>query len=199
MGKKYDSLNHLKEAGINVHEYESLSSLEELERYAQQNHSFSIRFDRDTNYHQLPFYTYDEETFSLEERKKYFEKIVEEAKNLDCTMLVSNGHQYDVIERCNFVIRIEGDLSFTLEYGTTKVPLRNMYEYPTSVISGTLSEEIKNMNWINKEKNNLTEEELEEILAWAMSIQVKEHTVEGTLYEKPVGIQKQKIVCWQID
>ncbi len=199
MGKKYDSLNRLREAGINVHEYQSLSSLEELEEYAHQNLSFSIRFDRDTNYHQLPFYTYDEINFSLEEREAYLKRIAEEAASLDCTMLVSNGHQYDAIERCNFVMRIESDSSFLLEYGTTKVPLRNMYEYPTSIIRGTLSDEVKNMDWINKEKNDLTVKEVEEILSWVMRLQIKNKTIEGTLYEKPVGVKKEKIVCWQID
>ena len=54
-------------------------------------------------------------------------------------------------------------------------------------------------DWINKEKNDLTVKEVEEILSWVMRLQIKNKTIEGTLYEKPVGVKKEKIVCWQID
>ncbi len=197
MGKKFDSLNRLREAGINVHSYQSLSTLEKLKNYAQENPQFSIRFDRDKDYHSLPFYTYEEG--KILDKESFFQKIVEHAKELGCTMLVSNGHQYDSIELANFVMKIEEDSTFLLEYCTEKVPLRDMYEYETSILSGKLSQNIKEMTWLRKDANPLEEKEIERILVWAMGLNIVGKTIEATLYEKEVGIQNERIACWQID
>ncbi len=200
MGKKYDSLNHLVALGINVHDFELKHNLQELQEYEKRNASFSIRFDREEHYHQLPFYTYDRSSFTNEETKNaYLSNIAEEAFLLHCDMLCSNGHRYDHQQICNFVIRIEQDHTFTLEWSTQKVPLRNMYEYPTSCLTGQIEDNLKNMNWVNAKENPISEELLESILLWAMKVNVIGSSLEGTLYPIEVGIRKEKIACWQLD
>jgi len=58
MGAKTKNLKVMLKKEINVHEFTNAKDLEELLEYAKDNPKFSIRFDRDTNYKQLPFYTY---------------------------------------------------------------------------------------------------------------------------------------------
>lgn len=200
MGKKYDCLNKLQEAGINVHSYENIENAEQLFAYADANPSFSIRFDRENNHHQLPFYTFDKNSFQTEEEKRVgLYKIAREAKKLGCTMVCSNGHQYDDIQMCNFVFQVDTDFSFTLEWSTKKVPLRNMYEYKTSCLKGNIGEDLKEMVWINKADNPIDEKAIENILTWAMKLNIFGKAIEGTLYPEKVGILKENIVCWQLD
>lgn len=200
MGKKYDSLNQLVQRNINVHEFQKVEEEKELIAYAKKNEAFSIRFDREKNYHQLPFYTYEKSRFQSEEESlAYLSKIASQAKDMNCSMLCSNGHQYDDIEICNFVIKIEANNFFTLEWSTKKVPLRNMYEYPTSYVRGRLEEDLKSMHFHNLQANPIEEELLEKIIVWATGLKMMNVSIEGTLYPKKVGIQHEEIVCWQID
>lgn len=200
MGAKYQNLNRLYQSGINVHEFQSLETVEELMEYETNNAMFSIRFDRNKDYHQLPFYKYDRSSFkSKKEKEQFFVKIVEEAKSKKCTLLCSNGYQYDSIQICNFVIIFLAKEEFILEWSTKEVALREMYAYPTTILKGNIKEDLKDMEWINKKENKLGMKEIEKILFWALSLNVVGKSIEATLYDKNVGMLQQEIACWQID
>lgn len=200
MGAKYQNLNKLYKQGINVHEFASLETVEELMEYEKKNAMFSIRFDRNKDYQQLPFYKYNRSSFSTKkEKEKFFTDIVEEAKKEKCTLLCSNGYQYDTVQICNFVIIFPTQQDFILEWSTKEVALREMYAYPTTIVKGNIKDDIKDMEWTNKKENKLGKKDIEKILFWALSLNVVGKSIEATLYEKKVGMLKQEIVCWQID
>ncbi len=200
MGAKYQNLRRLSKAKINTHEFVSLSTLEEMLDYEKENSMFSIRFDRMKNYHQLPFYKYNRKDFhSKNEKNKFFTKIVEEAKNKNCTLLCSNGYQYDDIQVCNFVMQINSNRDFILEWSTKEVALREMYEYPTTILKGNIMDDIKDMEWTNKKENKISIKEIEKMLTWSFSLNIIDKSIEATLYQKKIGMLKQEIVCWQID
>ena len=200
MGMKYNILKDLVSKKINVHLFEEITTLEHLIKYAQLNEKFSIRFDRDKDYHQLPFYKYDQKDYlDINERDKYFKKIITEMNNLNCSLVCANGYLYDDVQICNFVIKIDGHGDFILEFSTKKVSLREMYEYETSIIKGNISDNIKDMDWLTKSSNPINDENIEKILSWAFKLNVINRNIEATLYEQKVGILKEYITCWQID
>lgn len=200
MGKKYQNINRLYEQGINVHSFKLLETKEDLIEYANENPVFSIRFDRDTNYHQLPFYVYEEHAFTNDQEKfNFFEKIAYKAKEMGCMMLCSDGHKYDDIQLCNFVISLNEQQDFLLEWSTKKVPLRNMYQFSTSTLKGNMKDSFKDMEWTLKGENVLDDTYLEKILLWAFSLNIYNCEIEGTLYPMKVGLKKEEIVCWQTD
>ncbi len=118
---------------------------------------------------------------------------------MNCTLLCSNGLQYDNIQICNFVIYFTDKENFVLEWSTKKVALRNMYEYPTTILKGNIKDDIKDMECIQPKENRLDKKDIEKILVWALSLKRINKSIEGTLYPKKVGMLKQEIVCWQID
>lgn len=161
---------------------------------------FSIRFDRNKDYQQLPFYKYNRNNFkSRKEKERFFMDIVEEAKQKKCTLLCSNGYQYDSIQICNFVIIFPTKQEFILEWSTKEVALREMYAFPTTILKGNIKEDLKDMEWTNEKENKISKKEIEKILFWALSLNVVGKSIEATLYEKKVGMLKQEIACWQID
>ena len=74
-----------------------------------------------------------------------------------------------------------------------------MYEYPTTVLKGNIKDDLKDMEWTNRQKNKIGTKEIEKILLWAFSLNMINKSIEATLYSKKVGILEQEIVCWQID
>ncbi len=200
MGAKYQNLSRLSKMGINTHKFASLKTVEELVEYEKENPMFSIRFDRNKDYRQLPFYKYNREDFKSKKQKMdFFESIVKEANEKKCSLLCSNGYQYDSIQICNFVIIFPSKQEFILEWSTKDVALREMYEYPTTVLKGNIKDDLKDMEWTNRQKNKIGTKEIEKILLWAFSLNMINKSIEATLYSKKVGILEQEIVCWQID
>ena len=199
MGVKYSNLQKLYSDKINVHEFILATSISDLEDYASKNDRFSIRFDRDSKYHGLPFYKYVASDYTIEERGKYFNSIVDEANELGCSMLCANGHLYDDIQICNFVIRINEKYDFILEWCTEKVPLREMYQHKTTILKGNVNELIKDMQWENRQHNKIEENEIEEMISWGMKTGYLNKNIEATLYPINVGLLNEKITCWQTD
>lgn len=192
MGKKTENLKELLQQGWNVHSFEELKSEQELRMYLKKYPICSIRFDRNTEIEQLPFYVFDGEI-----KEETIQKILEEASLLHCTLLASNGHQYDPIQICNFVgILLEED-SFLLEISTKPVPLRNMYEWDTTTIRGSFLEPPRTYQKEKAEQNPITNDQLEQILTYLMRLNLKHFYIEGTLYQKKVGIKQEPIVIWQ--
>jgi len=200
MGVKYRNLKDLHERKINTHEFYLYKTAAELLSYSKINDKFSIRFDSDSNYHSRPFRKYNIKNFnSLEERVKFFDDLEKEAKKEKCEMLVSNGYLYDEIQICNFVIKIDRHHDFVLEWSTEETSLREMYNYPTSVLKGNINDSLKDMEWINKDFNQIDNKNIEEILSWSFNLECYNKNIEGTLYPINIGMYKQKIVCWQTD
>ena len=200
MGMKYKNLKELCDRKINVHSFASINNFEELKNYSSKNEKFSMRFDRDYDYHQLPFYKFNCNDYkTVEERDLYLAQVMEEAKSLNCSVLCANGYLYDCVQICNFVIKIDDKYNFLLEFSTKEVSLREMYEYPTTVISGNIKDNLKEMAWIRKNDNIIDNNNIEKILNWAFKLNIINKNIEATLYKKKVGILKEDIACWQID
>lgn len=200
MGMKYKTLKDLVDKKVNVHSFENINDLDSLLKYAKENKKFSMRFDRDKDYYQLPFYKFNDDVFENEEVKfEYLENIVNEAKHLNCSILCANGYLYDDIQICNFVIKVDAKANFILEFSTKRVPLREMYEYKTTIIKGNIKDSLNDMEWIRKEENKLDDRTIEKMLSWAFKLNIINKNIEATLYPTKVGMLKENIVCWQID
>ena len=200
MGMKFKNLKELLNNKINVHSFENISDLDSLIKYSRENSKFSMRFDRDKDYHQLPFYKYDKNSFgSDDDSKEYLNKIMEQAQQLNCSILCANGYLYDDLQVCNFVIKVDERGNFILEFCTKKVSLREMYEYETTILKGNIKDSLKDMEWIRKTSNVIENRYLEKIISWALKINVVNKNIEATLYHELVGVLKEDIVCWQID
>ena len=200
MGIKFKTLKSLLDKKINVHSFECINELSDLIKYADNNEKFSMRFDRDKDYYQLPFYKYNKAVFENDEvRIEYLKNICEEAKKLNCSILCANGYLYDEIQICNFVIKIDNKANFILEFSTKKVSLREMYEYETTIIKGNIKDSLKDMEWIRKNANTISNSNIEKMISWAFSLNIIEKNIEATLYPSKVGMLKENIVCWQID
>lgn len=200
MGMKFNILKDLSDKKINVHSFENITNINDLIKYADNNDKFSMRFDRDKDYYQLPFYKCNKESFSsLKERNRYLEEIMKEANKLNCSILCANGYLYDDIQICNFVIKIDNKANFILEFCTKEVSLREMYEYETTILKGNIKDSLKDMEWIRKTANIIDERNIEKMISWAFKLNVINKNIEATLYPIEVGILKEKIVCWQID
>lgn len=200
MGAKYKNLVKLYDKNINVHEFYEIRTLDELINYSNNNSMFSMRFDRDSNFHQLPFYKFNRNDFDNHtEINNYFKKIMLEADKLNCTLLCSNGYLYDEQQICNFVIKIDDSQNFILEWCNEKVAVREMYNYKTSILKGNIKEDLKYMQWILKKENEIDNENIENIINWAFKTGFINQNIEGTLYPINVGILKEKIVCWEVD
>lgn len=191
MGKKTLCLKRLQEAGINVHEYEEVRSFEELIRYIELNPNMSIRFDDDQGTTDLPFYVIDNGD------QEHLREIVEQAKIGNFTMLVSNGHQYDADQICNFVGKVSPDGTFELEYSIKKIPLRHMYRRGTTSVRGNYGD-LSTYSYLNRNDNIISKQELEDILTYLFQIKIYNRDIEGTLYPYPVGVYKRNIVIWQV-
>ena len=200
MGMKYKTLKDLVDKKVNVHSFENINDLDSLLKYAEENKKFSMRFDRDKDYYQLPFYKFNDDVFENEEVKlEYLENIINEAKQLKCSILCANGYLYDDIQICNFVIKVDAKANFILEFSTKRVPLREMYEYKTTIIKGNIKDSLNDMEWIRKEENKLDDRTIEKMLSWAFKLNIINKNIEATLYPTKVGMLKENIVCWQID
>lgn len=200
MGIKFKNLKELLNKKINVHSFESINDLDSLIKYSKENEKFSMRFDRDKNYHQLPFYTYDKSLFStVADSDEYLNKIMNEAHKLNCSILCANGYLYNNLQICNFVIKVEENGNFILEFCTKKVSLRDMYEHETTILKGNIKDSIKDMDWIRKNANDIDDRKLEKIISWALKTNIINKNIEATLYEEKVGILNEDIACWQID
>lgn len=200
MGMKFKTLKDLVNKKINVHSFESISELNDLIRYADNNDKFSMRFDRDKDYYQLPFYKYSKNDFNdIDSRNNCLKNIIEEAKSLNCSILCANGYMFDDVQICNFVIKIDIKGNFILEFCTKEVSLREMYEYETTILKGNIKDSLKEMEWIRKGSNVIDERDIEKMLNWAFKLNVINKNIEATLYKEKVGMLKENIACWQID
>ena len=114
---------------------------------------------------------------------------------LNCTIVCSNGLIYDKNLKFNFVCELDNDNNFILELCDQKVPLRNMYNYKTTVIKGNLYD--TNYTYTNKFDNKYDEKDIDNILLWILKNKGKYKYFECTLYDIKVGILNDYIITWQ--
>jgi len=189
MGLKTKNLDKLVKENYNVFEYKEISNIEELKEYISNNKLFTIRFDRSRNIENLPFYIYNEDLD--------IEALIEESKKLNCTLLVSNGLKYDKDLLFNFVIEIDKNNNFILELCDKKIPLRKMYNEKTTTIKGNIFEDYRDYSFINKRSNKYNSKQIYKILELVLKNNMKYHYIEGTYYDKKVGMLKENFIIWQ--
>lgn len=190
---KAENLKQLLRTGNNVHEFQVIEDVKQLIEYSHKNPCFTIRFDRDYNYYNLPFMAFDH-TLEVVEA----EGILAKAKNMGCTLVCSNGKKYDPIQICNFVYSVRNG-QFILEVNFDKVPLRQMYNENLITISGHIFHPRSMFSIRGQKRNLLSGVILEKILGEMIRHPQTKFTYEGTLYPFPVGVLNQQIVCWQMN
>lgn len=202
MGAKTKNLEALKVRKINVHNFKEIKiqnenqALIELGKYAQQHKVFTVRGDSEPLKFCLPFLAIDKNFFYTESKTQGF---VRECMNAGCSMLVSDGKQFDEIQTANVVVLLEGN-DITIESSGEKIPLRHMYRNPQNITTyhGTVDKCVRNFSRIGA-KPVLSSSELERILNIIFSIKRhNERHFELTVYPKKVGIYHDEIVFWQI-
>ncbi len=194
MGIKAKNLQKLLDDKVNVHRYVEINQYDDLLKYSENHPHFSIRFDRDLKEKGLPFYVYDEEEH-LHDRELFLKKICQEMKELDCSLICSDGHQFDQNLKFNFVIDIDKEYNFILELSSNKVPLRLMYQYKTTIIRGNLLS--NKYDYFLNDNKEYNVEDIEYLLFYLLDKKYK--YVEGTMYNKKVGMLNDYIVIWQTD
>lgn len=197
MGKKTECLVRLVERHINVHEFKEICDYDDLWSYALENKMFTIRFDRYFETESLPFYVIVVDDYEVEELKEKLHSICSQALEMECSMLCSNGLQYDKIMLFNFVGIICGN-SFEIEFCTRPVPLRKMYEYPTTVVRGSLNDDYSSFEFSGSTHQLMERDDLEKILFWLIHLGYMNQHVEASYYQRPVGVYQERIVCWQV-
>ena len=182
----------LRGKGFNIFEYKILLNDAELIEYHRFHKNFTIRFTKVENCPNLPFYIINEGVPS--------EKLVHvalEARLMGCVMLVSDGIRYEKNQVLNFVFckKINGD--FLIEYKIGKEPLRLMYEHRMTQIKGNLYKGKEDWEFFEgPDKNKLGFTDLEYILEYISNANVYNKYVECTLYDKAVGINKERVIVW---
>ena len=195
MGVKKNNLDRIIELRLNVHEYKLIDNIDELIEYSNLNNKFSIRFDSIDGRHGLPFYTYDS---NRDDKNILFKNIIDEMNILDCKLLVSNGYMYDDNIKFNFVIDIKDNNDFIFELCSKKVPLRNMYDNNiTTIITGNLFDDYNDYTITNKDSNIYNEKDIEKIINLMINNMSIKY-IEGTIYDREVGILNKDIVIWQV-
>lgn len=189
MGLKTKNLDKLVKDGLNVFEYEEITDIEILKKYSEKNKLFTIRFDRNNNIQDLPFYIYNDDI--------NLNSIFKEAKNMNCSLLVSNGLAYDTYLLFNFVIEIDKNNNFILELCDKKIPLREMYKEKTTIVRGNIFEDYRDYTFINRRGNKYNSKQIYTILELVLRYNIKYKYIEGTYYDKKVGILKENLVIWQ--
>ncbi len=194
MGYKTHNLQRLLDSKVNVHHYQNIDNLDALEKYRAMHPLFTMRFDSEKKIKDLPFYVYDDAKH-LDDKHEYLKQIMKEAQSSGYTLLCSDGYKYDSILKFNFVIEKQANYDFMMELCSTKVPLRTMYQYKTTIIKGNILE--RKYEYINRDDNKYTLDDIAFVLDYVMD---KPYSYfEGTLYQKEVGILKEPIVIWQTD
>lgn len=191
MGKKANNLKQLINDKFNVFNFKEINTYEELIDYSKDNSLFTMRFDRNDNFKSLPFYIFN----NNDNKEEYFKNIIDEMNNLNCTIVCSNGLVYDENLKFNFVCELDNDNNFILEFCDKKVPLRNMYNYKTTVIKGNLYD--TNYTYTNKFNNKYDDKDIDNILLWILNNKGKYKYFECTLYDIKVGILNDYIITWQ--
>lgn len=194
LGVKEASLLNLSHNGINIHKYSVCKSINDLFQYKLGHREFTIRFDTNSkNTQDLPFYIIKHDTEVCELRN-----IAHLAEMMKCNMICSDGILDDKDMLFNFVCKVNKDMSFVFELCDKIVPLRHMYRYDTTVIYGELHRSNKQWKYIRRDKNKFYLYDIDEMIDRIASLNIIGKVIEGTVYNKQVGVYNENYVIWQI-
>ena len=188
--KKILSLESLEKQGLNTFAFFLPRNYNELRRLVQRLGEVTIRFDgKDFDSDCLPFYV-----CRASDNDSKLEAISREAVLKNCYLIVSSAIIHDPKIKFNLVACIGKDGSFIAEAGTEKVPLRQMYSYPTLVVTGNVDDCIRDWNC-----NRYYGIDLRLLRSVLQNLPVRDRWVECTYYREPVGLLKDNLVYWQVN
>ena len=91
----------------------------------------------------------------------------------------------------------ETDGRFIMEYRIGKEPLRHMYRKGVTTIIGNLYQDKKDWtDFVGEQKSKIGFSDLEYILNYIAKTDIYNKYVECTLYDIPVGINKERVIVW---
>lgn len=198
MYKKLKSLKELQKNRFNIFTCAILNPMKEsastLDMLAFLYDRVTVRFDaEDETKDDLPFYILEADS-GVSKCKE----IIDEAKKLNCILIISTGINYDCKMKYNLVYKVNNDGNFILEASTLQVPLRHMYNSLDGrvVIYGNIFEEMQ--DWLSS-GYGIDRRELRDII---INAYFNEHLVnkwvECSVYREDVGGLKENIIYWQV-
>lgn len=188
---KAEILRDLLARKFNVFDFKACESLRDLAVYNSEHNEYTIRFDRNYNYYDLPFYIVDCRLSPSE-----MVAIRNLANDLNCTLLCSDGHAYDKIQICNFVFIHDKD-DFILELNFDKMPLRKMYNENLISIRGNLMQSFNTFEVSGKNRRFISQTFIDRLLS--RMLDKPSGRYECTLYPEPVGVLGENIIYWQVE
>jgi len=186
---KLQSLKYLELQGLNVHSYFVPTSFPDLDSYLSKLSMCSVRFDAATLVHGLPFYLFEE----------YLPDVAQacwnQAEELKCNLICSDGHAYEVFLIYNMSVCIQRDGSFTADVCFENTSLRGMYATGRVVsLCGNIFGEVER-------KRGILKESLRNVLDTIFLVyrhKLFTRLVELSVYTCGVGVLKEPVVFWQI-
>ena len=186
---KSQSLKYLESHGLNVHSYFVPTSFSNLDSYLSKHPMCSVRFDAATLVNDLPFYLFEE----------YLPDVAQacwnQAEELKCNLICSDGHAYDVFLAYNMSVSLQRDGSFVADVCFENTSLRGMYATGKVVsLCGNIFGEVER-------KRGILKESLRNILDTAFLAyqhNLFNRLVELSVYNCSVGTLNEPVVFWQI-
>lgn len=188
---KAEVLQDLLARKFNVFDFKVCKSLRDLSLYNRDHSLYTIRFDRNYKYYDLPFYIVDGKLTIPE-----MCAVSHLADDLDCTMICSDGHAFDEIQICNFVFIRDRD-DFILELNFDKIPLRKMYNDNLISVQGNLNQVYNEFSIRGKNRRYISRRFIEDLIG--KMLDKPSGRYECTLYPKPVGKLSENIIYWQVE
>lgn len=209
-GLKCKNIDNIRYYGYNVHKYEVCRNIDELKAFTLKNPISTLRFDKVSgNIMGLPFY----DLTTIPHTDESLRGICELADEMDCSLLCLSAKQHDKDMICNFVCKVDRDMSFVIEYSTELVPLRHMYRYTTEIVRGNLLNNKHSYTYITKEQGIPQSSGQKGTKTGKISLYDIEHIIdlafknggvgigkwlEGSIYKVNVGVNNEDYVIWQI-
>lgn len=191
---KLESLRLLENRGLNVHKYWVLDNHDKVDDI-DTDKSYTARFDNRTGLIQmLPFEILDVGQYSLGD----IHHLVEDAMQMGCHIILSDGRTYDPMMKYNIVYKIKPSGEFLMEWSDLKIPLRHMYKHPLNWVRGSLTTPL---HWWDKWSGSGKLLDLHFVKQFISDEYVKclfNKFVECTTYNSRVGKLNKSIIYWQV-
>lgn len=198
MFNKIASLNNLKNAGLNVHNFEVPEDFSQLWFLIKRFKQCTIRYDHNEITESLPFEVVHENEW--EDFNKLFERIsllwYDSLRN-NFKLIVADGLKYDPIQEYNMTVKFQKNGDFIFEASELKIPQRHMYRHPLLSCSGNIASTIHEWE-IHNNRYGLDKTIIKRDLERLYVYNIFDKWLELTKYPEPVGIYKKDIVFWQV-
>lgn len=193
MYEKISSMQNILNRGLNIHKFHIPETYAEYTDILNELEFCTIRTDHATISKDLPFYIFN----SAKDDSSKQNNIWNEAKTNSFKLIISDGVQYDHIQRYNMVVRLQRDGTFMFEASELKVPLRHMYKHPLLSCSSNIAEEISSWTVYNT-RYGISKHEILKDIQRLYTYEIFDKWLEITKYPIAVGIRNERIVFWQI-